>query len=84
MQEQKISCTSELNYFGMVAEKMDKTVDSVEISFTPGENTRFFFIRLFPQLAAIPFQVAIDLEISESFPNKTIQSIALLPPFAGG
>ena len=70
-------------YFGMIAERIGKHEEMVELVQT--NSLRAYFCELYPQLEEMSFQVAINQEIKDSI-NKSeeVKEIALLPPFAGG
>jgi molybdopterin converting factor small subunit len=50
-----------------------------------GDDLRAFFIRRYPQLAGLTWQVAVDLELTDGpIQLQAGSEIVLLPPFAGG
>lgn len=74
----------QIDYYGMIAEKMDKTSERLKLEIPLGENARVFFIQQYPILKNLPFQVAIDTKIIEEFNTIDFHKISLLPPFSGG
>jgi molybdopterin converting factor small subunit len=78
----KIEC--EIIFFGMIAEKMGKSEDKIEIETGINDNLVEYFKNKYPNLAHLPFQVAINMEVMQHFPSTNFTSIAILPPFAGG
>lgn len=75
-----------IRFFGMIAERLGKQEDLVEIRQSDeGCNLRVWLNEKYPQISGMSFQAAVDHEISETIPKgKRIGEIAILPPFAGG
>lgn len=74
-----------LHYYGMIAEKIG--FDSENFFFDSNVfsgEMKSFFIERYPLLSGMAFQVAVDGQILNSFPETKFENIALLPPFAGG
>lgn len=75
-----------IRFFGMVAERLGKQEDLIEIRQSDeGRDLREWLNTQYPQISNMSFQVAVDHQISETIPQgKSISEIAVLPPFAGG
>lgn len=76
----------EVNYFGMISEKLNKTSERITINelSKDGLNLKDVFIQKYPVLKNMTFQIAINGKLSIELPKDQPISIALLPPFAGG
>ena len=75
----------EVKYFGMIAEKLCLSEESIEINFTEEFSLQEFFQSKYPVLTEMEYKIAIDQSFSTQLngdENKV--EIALLPPFAGG
>lgn len=74
-----------IKYFGMIAEKIGKTEETVDIEFNEQLNLRDYFIKKYPELIEMNYQIAVDKKLTETInSNSESAEIALLPPFAGG
>jgi len=78
--------TTTVNYYGMLAEKLNMNSETVSIEVDQDQfNLRNFFEELHPELKNMSFQIAVNQEITDTIKSTTnIQEIAMLPPFAGG
>jgi len=78
--------TTTVNYYGMLAEKLNMNSETVSIEVDQDQfNLRNFFEELHPELKNTSFQIAVNQEITDTIESTTnIQEIAMLPPFAGG
>ncbi|MBI2259944.1 MAG: hypothetical protein HYU67_13725 [Flavobacteriia bacterium] len=76
--------TCDIKFFAGLADKIGKASDIIQIDWSIGEDVKNYFKKKYPQLNALPFCVAVDLEIVEVFPDKEIKELVLMPPFAGG
>lgn len=73
-----------IRYFGMIAEKLGKQEDRLELE-PMGCNVRQLMDQRHPELRTMTYAVAIDHELRELIePGEGIREIAILPPFAGG
>lgn len=77
---------NEIQFYGMIAEKLNVTKTSILIDFEKGDvNLRELIISRYPQLQAMTFKIAVDNELKENLTSSEIgKTIAILPPFAGG
>lgn len=73
-----------IRFFGMIAERIGKDTDLLTVDLEPNSNCREVISSIYPEIAEMNFQTAIDQEISEVIINTNIKEIAVLPPFAGG
>lgn len=74
-----------IRYFGMIAEKLHKTEEEIELHLDESVQAKAYFDERYPALKEMTYQVAVDQQLSEVIePNQEINEIALLPPFAGG
>lgn len=78
--ERKVAVT----YYGMVAEKIGKTTE--ELDLPSGEiELRAFFEKKYPNLIAQTFSIAVDLNYTTIIPSSASpKKIDIMPPFAGG
>lgn len=73
-----------VKYFGMIAEVIEKEEEFIAISNDQLPiDMKSFFIEKYPELSKMSFQIAIDNELSNQLTGKA-ETIAILPPFAGG
>lgn len=79
-----MSC--EVKYFGMIAEKLGRDSDHIEINkvISEKDDLKSFFIRTFPELKEMSFTIAVNHSITNTITDEPIDEIAILPPFAGG
>ncbi len=71
-------------YFGLISDALQCSSEEIDVDIDK-LKLRFFLEEIHPELKTINYKIAIDAELREDFPkDKTIQEIALLPPFAGG
>lgn len=70
----------------MIASAIQKEEEIIEITGIGNiEGVKIYLIKIYPQLEALPFQIAINQTIAiNSDSVSTDDEIALLPPFAGG
>jgi molybdopterin synthase sulfur carrier subunit len=70
--------------FGQLAEIITETeIDILGINTAGQLKNRL--VEMYPQLAAIPFSLAVNNRLSnDDLPVNQEDSIALLPPFSGG
>lgn len=74
-----------IKYFGIIAEKMGKLEESVDLDEKNQSDLRSYFIQKNPFLNEIDYQIAVNQTLTEVIDTKTeFVEIALLPPFAGG
>ena len=74
-----------IKYFGIIAEKMGKLEESVDLDEKNQSDLRSYFIQKYPFLNEIDYQIAVNQTLTEVIDTKTeFVEIALLPPFAGG
>jgi|SaaInlStandDraft_5_1057022.scaffolds.fasta_scaffold28034_2 sulfur-carrier protein len=74
-----------IKYFGMIAEKIGKTDESIQIEENQRTNLRSYFEQKHPFLAEMNYQIVVNQTLSNSIDNGIENAeIALLPPFAGG
>jgi molybdenum cofactor guanylyltransferase len=72
-------------FFGMIAEKIGKDSDLIDLDFLRNEETLTSNFRtIYPELKNLTFTVAINEKIAEKLGEGQVEIIALLPPFAGG
>jgi hypothetical protein len=76
----------EVKYFGMISEKLNRTSDLIHLEndLLFPEDLKRSFVDKFPELSNMTFKVAVDGVITNSVSSNDVQTIALLPPFAGG
>lgn len=73
-----------INYFGMIAEKLGKYNEAIELPDSVSD-IRLFIQERYPSLYGMTFSIAIDQEFTDTITNSGVVSeIAILPPFAGG
>ena len=74
-----------IKYFGIIAEKIRKSEESVDLDEKNQSDLRSYFIQEYPFLNEIDYQIAVNKTLTEVIDMKTeFVEIALLPPFAGG
>ena len=74
-----------IKYFGMIAEKIGKSEESVNLNEKNQSDLRNYFVGEYPFLNEIDYQIAVNQTLTEVIDTKTeFVEIALLPPFAGG
>jgi len=74
-----------IKYFGMIAEKIGKSEESVDLDEKNQSDLRSYFIQEYPFLNEIDYQIAVNQTLTEIIDTKSeFVEIALLPPFAGG
>ena len=74
-----------IKYFGMIAEKIGKSEESVDLDEKNQSNLRSYFIQEYPFLNEIDYQIAVNQTLTEVIDTKSeFVEIALLPPFSGG
>jgi len=74
-----------IKYFGMIAEKIGKTEESVDLDETSQSNLRPYFVQKYSILNEMNYQIAVNQTLTEEIDaNAEFVEIALLPPFAGG
>lgn len=72
-------------YFGLIAERLNKTSETLSISEEDKLDLSHFFEKTYPVLKDIKYSIAINQTIANSITEKAEKAeIALLPPFAGG
>ncbi len=76
--------TVTITYYGMIAERLVKNSELVDLPANCTE-LRPFLMQLHPELADFRFSIAVDLAFREIIEaNEAINSIDVMPPFAGG
>ena len=76
---------AKIKYFGIIAEKIGKFEESVDLDEKNQSDLRSYFIQKNPFLNEIDYQIAVNQTLTEVIDTKTeFVEIALLPPFAGG
>lgn len=75
-----------INYFGLIAENLDKTSEEIALETTNEKiDLRDFFETRYPVLKNISYKIAVNQEFNDHLELGTVvKEIALLPPFAGG
>ena len=75
-----------INYFGLIAEHLEKTSEEIAIQTTEDTiDLRVFFETRYPVLKNLSYKIAVNQEFKERLDVATeVKEIALLPPFAGG
>lgn len=74
-----------IKYFGMIAEKIGKSEESVDLDEKNQSDLRNYFIQKNPFLNDMDYQIAVNQTLTEVIDaNTEFVEIALLPPFAGG
>lgn len=74
-----------IRFFGMVAEKLGRDTDVWSVVIDKHTSCKELINEAYPEISGMDFQIAVDQEICEQLPkNKSINEIAVLPPFAGG
>ena len=75
----------EVKYFGMIAEALERTHETLHIDTSSEINVKEFFQDRYPELKKMSYSIAIDQEIKTTLTiGSEVKEIALLPPFAGG
>ena len=77
---------NEVQFYGMIAEKLGISKTSILIDFKAEDvNVRDLIIDSYPLLKSMTFQIAINNVIKENISSAEVgKIIAILPPFAGG
>jgi molybdopterin converting factor small subunit len=73
-----------VTYYGMIAEKIGKTHEDLEL---PSGNIelRSFFEQKYPNLTKQTFSIAVDLNYTATISaDASPHKIDIMPPFAGG
>ena len=74
-----------IKYFGMIAEKIGKSEESVDLDEKNQSDLRNYFIQKYTFLNDMDYQIAVNQTLTEVIDTNTeFVEIALLPPFAGG
>jgi|TARA_B110000495_G_scaffold195169_1_gene202366 molybdopterin synthase sulfur carrier subunit len=74
-----------IKYFGMIAEKIRKSEESVDLDEKNQSDLRNYFVQKYPFLNDMDYQIAVNQNLTEVIDTNTeFVEIALLPPFAGG
>ena len=74
-----------IKYFGMIAEKIGKSEESVDLDEKNQSDLRNYFVQKYPFLNDMDYQIAVNQTLTEVIDTNTeFVEIALLPPFAGG
>lgn len=74
-----------IRYFGMIAERLGKKEETIDLDVLPGNSLHAWFCARLPELLEMQFTIAVDQDIRDSLRAGEIpHEIALLPPFAGG
>jgi molybdopterin synthase sulfur carrier subunit len=74
-----------IKYFGMIAEKIGKSEESVDLDEKNQSNLRNYFVQKYTFLNEMDYQIAVNQNLTEVIDNTSeFVEIALLPPFAGG
>ena len=74
-----------IKYFGMIAEKIGKPEESVDLDEKNQSDLRNYFIQKYTFLNDMDYQIAVNQTLTEVIDTNTeFVEIALLPPFAGG
>jgi molybdopterin synthase sulfur carrier subunit len=77
--------TVNIKYFGMIAEKVGVTSESVEIQIDKKINLRNFIESKYPSIKNMNYKIAVNQQIGDFISEESNgYEIALLPPFAGG
>lgn len=76
----------EIKYFGLIGEKLEISSERININdlTVDGLKLKEVFIKRYPILKDMTFQIAINGKIKDELTEEQCISIALLPPFAGG
>lgn len=75
----------EIEFYGMIAEKLNKSKDSIHIDDgLTGTNVSEWILKQYPNLKGMTFKCAINGVLQERFNDEKVLKIAVLPPFAGG
>jgi molybdopterin converting factor small subunit len=76
----------EIKYFGLIGEKLEISSERININdlTVDGLKLKEVFIKRYPILKDMTFQIAINGKIKDELTEEQNISIALLPPFAGG
>jgi hypothetical protein len=76
----------EIKYFGLIGEKLEISSERININdlTVDGLKLKEVFIKRYPILKDMTFQIAINGKIKDELIEEQYISIALLPPFAGG
>tara|TARA_B100000809_G_C15090202_1_gene512909 strand:- start:783 stop:1019 length:237 start_codon:yes stop_codon:yes gene_type:complete len=74
-----------IKYFGMIAEKVGATSESIEMQLNKNFNLRTFIESKYPCIKNMNYKIAVNQQISDFILEESNgYEIALLPPFAGG
>jgi len=74
-----------IKYFGMIAERIGKSEESVDLDEKNQSDLRSYFIQKYTFLNEMDYQIAVNQTLTEVIDTNTeFVEIALLPPFAGG
>lgn len=74
-----------IKYYGMIAEKIGKSEESIDLDENYQSDLRNYFVKEHPFLNDMDYQIAVNQTLTEIIDTKTESvEIALLPPFAGG
>ncbi len=74
-----------IKYFGMIAEKIGKSEESVDLDENNQSDLRNYFVQKYTFLNEMDYQIAVNQTLTEVIDTNTeFVEIALLPPFAGG
>ena len=74
-----------IKYFGMIAEKVGKTEETVDLNEKNQSDIRSYIIGKYSVLEDMNYSIAVNQVLIEDIDkNAETVEIALLPPFAGG
>lgn len=75
-----------MKYFGMISEKLNLTSERMDAhsDLCDHKDLKKSFVQRYPKLENMTFKIAVNGKISNELSEFDVQTIALLPPFAGG
>lgn len=73
-----------ITYYGMIAERLEIHSET-RVLPKDGIELRPYLMQLRPELANFRFSIAVDAAFRETIEaNENVQTIDVMPPFAGG
>lgn len=75
----------EVTYYGMIAERLGTSSDTLRIEETGQIDLREWFNTEYPVLQNMSYQIAVGNDLCEKLNSTEGEvKVALLPPFSGG
>ena len=74
----------EIKFYASLSEKTGKMNDWIEADWNAGDDIHEYIKNKYPEIKHLPFSVAINRELVDTFPHSEVKEMVIMPPFAGG